>query len=222
MGEFVRSAGFAGREPDQSAGASVSGFLAVDVAILLPDALLQPLLRLNAALLPPRDGFRFDATHLPHVTLAQQFIPAAQLPEFVLGAEAALHGCAPLRLLPAGLSHGRTASTVRLEPTDALIRLHTRLMDRLRRFESAPGDATAFLSAGGLPPRDADVEWVRQFRTHAAYERFDPHVTVGIGTLREPGPLPAADGARVALCQLGRFCTCRRILAEWTLTAQEP
>ena len=69
---------------------------------------------------------------------------------------------------------------------------------------------------------DADVEWVRQFRTQAAHGRFDPHVTVGVGTLQEPGPLPAADGTRVALCQLGRFCTCRRILAEWTLTAQEP
>ena len=198
------------------------GLLAVDVAVLLTDPLLQPVLRLNAELLPPPGGFRFDDTHLPHVTLAQLFIAAARLPDVIHEAEAVTRDCAPLRLAPAGASRGRTASTVRLEPTDALMRLHSRLMDRLQRFESVQGDATAFLAAGGLPARDADVEWVRQFRTHAAYDGFDPHVTVGVGALQEPGPLPAADGARVALCQLGRFCTCRRILAEWTLTPRQP
>ncbi len=194
------------------------GLLAVDVAVLLPDPLLQPLLRLNAELLPPPAGLRFDDTHLPHVTLAQLFVAELQLPDVIHEAAAVTHDCAPLRLAPAGLSRGRTASTVRLEPTDTLISLHARLMDRLRRFESAQGDATAFLATGGLPARDADVEWVHQFRTHAAYDRFDPHITVGVGTLQGLGPLPAADGARVALCQLGRFCTCRRVLAEWSLT----
>lgn len=198
------------------------GLLAVDVAVLLPDPLLESVLRLNAELLPPPDGFRFDATHLPHVTLAQLFVAEGQLPDVIHEAAAVTRDCAPLRLAPAGLSHGRTASTVRLEPTDVLIRLHARLMDGLRRFESAQGDATAFLDAGGPPARDADVEWVRRFRTHAAYDRFDPHVTLGVGELPEPGPLPAVDATRVALCQLGRFCTCRRMLAEWTLTPREP
>lgn len=198
------------------------GLLAVDVAVLLSEPLLEPVLRVNAELLPPPDGFRFDDTHLPHVTLAQLFVAQFQLPAVTHETAAVLRGVAPLRLLPAGLSRGRTAATVRLEPTDTLIRLHTRLMDGLRRFESAQGDATAFLSTGGLPARDADVEWVRQYRTHAAYDRFDPHITVGVGALHGPGPLPAGEGARVALCQLGRFCTCRRMLAEWTLTPRLP
>ena len=197
-------------------------FLAVDVAVLLPDPLLQPLLRLNAALLPPPDGFRFDDTHLPHVTLVQQFVAAAQLPAVIEAIAAALRGVAPLGLLPAGLSHGRTASTLRLEPTGPLTRLHADLMDRLRQFESGRGDAAAFCSTGKETPRDADVDWVLHFRANAAYDRFDPHITVGVGTLQELNPLPAAAGARVALCQLGRFCTCRRVLAEWSLTPQQP
>ena len=203
-------------------GGRAPALFAVDVAVLLPHPLLEPVLRLNAALLPPPDGFRFDDTHLPHVTLAQLFVAKLQLHDVIHEAAAVTHDCAPLRLAPAGLSRGRTASTVRLEPTDALIRLHTRLMDRLRRFESAQGDATAFLAAEDLPPRDADVDWVLHFRANAAYDRFDPHITVGVGTLQELNPLPAAAGARVALCQLGRFCSCRRILAEWTLTPRQP
>ena len=192
--------------------------LAIDVAVLLPAGLAEPLLRLNAATAPPPGGFRFDATHLPHVTLAQQFIGAAQLSAAVDAAAAALRGVTPLRLQPAGFGRGRTASTVRLAPTADITRLHAALMDRLLPLESGAGTAAAFSDAGGEPARDADVDWVRRFRQRAAYERFDPHVTVGVGPLPPADPLPAADAVRVALCQLGRFCTCRRILAEWRLT----
>ena len=220
MREFARSAGFAGGTPDQSPGASVSGLLAVDVAVLLPDALLQPLLQLNATLVPPPDGFRFDDTHLPHVSLAQQFIAAARLPYVIRATAAVLHGAGPLRLQPAGWSRARTASTVRLVPTDPLTRLHAGLMDGLQPFESGPGDETAFFSDAVEPARGADVEWVRQFRTQAAYGRFDPHVTLGVGRLTQLDPLCGADATRAVLCQLGRFCTCRDVLAEWSLTDQ--
>ena len=198
----------------------MSGLLAVDVAVLLPDALLQPLLQLNATLVPPPDGFRFDDTHLPHVSLAQQFIAAARLPDVIRATAAVLHGAGPLRLQPAGWSRGRTASTVRLVPTDPLTRLHAGLMDGLQPFESGPGDETAFFSDAVEPARGADVEWVRQFRTQAAYGRFDPHVTLGVGRLTQLDPLCGADATRAALCQLGRFCTCRDVLAEWSLTDQ--
>ena len=92
-------------------------------------------------------------------------------------------------------------------------------MDRLQPYESGAGDEAAFFRDALEPARRADVEWVRQFRTQAAYGRFDPHVTLGVGPLRQLDPLPAADTVRVALCHLGRFCTCRRVLAEWSLTA---
>ena len=208
MGEIARSSG--GRAP---------ALLAVDVAILLPDTLLQPLLRLNAALQPPPDGFHFDDTHLPHVTLTQHFISAARLPDVIRETAAVLRGAGPLRLLPAETSRGRTASTVRLTLTEPLARLHAALMDRLERFESGGGDEAAFFPDALEPARRADVEWVRQFRTQAAHGRFDPHITLGVGPLPRPDSLPAADTARAALCHLGRFCTCRRVLAEWSLTA---
>ena len=196
--------------------------LAVDVAILLPDALLRPLLRLNAALLSPPDGFRFDATHVPHVSLAQQFIAAARLPDVIRATAAVLRGAGSLGLQPAGWSRGRTASTVRLVPTDPLTRLHAGLMDGLQPFESGPGDETAFFSDAVEPARHADVEWVRQFRTRAAYGRFDPHVTLGVGPFPQLDPPRGGHATRAALCHLGRFCTCRRILAEWSLTDHGP
>ena len=132
---------------------------------------------------------------------------------------AALRGAGPLRLLPADPSRGRTASVVQVVPTAALTRLHAGLMDRLEPFERGPGDEAAFVADAREPVRRADVEWVRQIRTQAAHGRFKPHVTVGRrraprDSIRCPPPMPRARRSASS----GRFCTCRRVLAEWNLT----
>ncbi len=197
--------------------ASAPHLLALDVALLPPAACRLRLADLNAALDPPPRGFQFDDTHLPHVTLAQQFVAAGRLDDVIRLLAPVVRAAAPLRLRATGLSRGRTTSSLRLAPTSALARLHTGVMDALLPFDAGPGDGSAFAS-NGEPPRAADIEWVIRFRDRAAYACFDPHITLGVGAA--PGATAAVDAVadRVALCHLGRYCTCRRVLAEWTLT----
>ena len=194
-----------------------ASLVAVDAALLLPAEAREVAARLNARLAGPPDGFRFDADHLPHVTLAQQFVPAADLQLVTAEIAAVLAAFPPLTLTAERLaSNGRTTSLV-LAATPPLTALHTRLMDRLAAFDVASGGAEAFL-ANGEPPRARDVDWVARFRTAAAYGEFEPHVTLGVGALDAPAP-PALtfEAGQVALCRLGRFCTCRRTIASWTL-----
>ena len=148
--------------------ATAAHLLALDVALLPPAACRPQLAALNAALDSPPRGFRFDATHLPHVTLAQQFVAADRLDEIIRCVADLVRGAAPLRLRSTGLSRGRTTSSLRLAPTAALTRLHAAVMDALLPFEAGPGDASAFLS-NGEPPRAADLEWVTRFREQAAH-----------------------------------------------------
>ena len=197
--------------------ASRPPLLALDVALLPPAACRPRLADLNAALDAPPHGFRFDATHLPHVTLAQQFAAADRLADLVRRLADLVRAAAPLRLRSTGLSRGRTTSSLRLAPTAALTRLHAGVMDALLPFDAGPGDASAF-HANGEPPRPADLEWVSCFRDRAAYARFDPHITLGVGAAPAAAIALDAVADRVALCHLGRYCTCRRVLAEWTLT----
>lgn len=191
--------------------------LALDVAILLPAALRQYLSRLNAELAPPPVGFHFDDTHLPHMSLAQIFVRAADLDDAIAETERTLHEVRPLTLQMARLSQGGTTSVIRVSSTPALLALHTALMDRLRAFEIAPGDAEAFV-VDREAPRPDDVRWVEQFRDAAAYDNFDPHITLGVGPVTAWTGLTDTTATDVAVCHLGRFCTCRRALARWTLT----
>ena len=190
--------------------------VAIDVAILLTGAARDVAQRLNARFPGgPTDGFRFDGTHHAHVTLGQHFVDQPQLPAVYGVVAASLANHAPLALRVTGARAGRTAQALAVTPTAALQRLHEQLLDALQPFEVS-GDATSFQS-DGLPARAADVQWVTRFRHDSGYASFNPHVTIGIG----PDPITPATVAftarEIAVCRLGRFCTCRDVLARWTL-----
>ena len=189
--------------------------VAVDAAILLPAAAQEMVARLNAQLAAPPDGFRFDAGHLPHVTLAQQFVPAADLRLVTAEIGAVLASFPRLTLTAERLASSGVTTSLVLAANRPITTLHERLMDRLAAFDMTAGGADAFLA--DEPPRARDVEWVTRFRTAAAYGSFEPHVTLGVGALDVPVPAVEFEADRVALCRLGRFCTCRRTIASWTL-----
>ena len=190
--------------------------IAIDVAILLSGDARAVVERLNAGLAPAPDaGFRFDASHHPHVTLSQHFVRRGRLAEVrrLVGGVVGRFGAFEARVT--GARAGRTSQVLTVEPSAPIRRLHEALMDALRDEEVA-GDADAF-QAEGAPSRPADVAWVEGFRARSSYRRYDPHVTVGIG----PQPLSTAPFdfpvEEIALCRLGRFCTCRDRLASWVL-----
>ena len=193
--------------------------LAIDVALLLPPAAQDVVTHLNARLTGMPDGFRFDATHLPHVTLAQQFVPAADLSLVAAEVGAVVASFAPLPLAAERLASSGLTTSLVLGETQPLAALHVRLMDRLAPFDVTAGGAEAFFT-GDEPPRSRDVEWVTRFRTAAAYGSFEPHVTLGAGVLEGAAPSIEFEADEVALCRLGRFCTCRRVLASWTLAGK--
>ena len=172
--------------------------------------------RLNARLRPPPGGFLFDDTHLPHVTLVQQFVREADLKLVlsVLGRVAS--ETPPSTLRGAGLRRGRTTTSIEVDGDAALRLLHDRLLERLQPHAAPPADAAAFV-AEGEPAREADIDWVTHFRSQAAGARFEPHVTLGVGTLGDAAPRIAFTAIELAACHLGRFCTCRRVLGAWRL-----
>ena len=172
---------------------------------------------MNAALLrqEPR-GFRLDESHLPHVTLVQQCIPESARGEVVAAAERVIAGFGPLALRAERTEQGRATSHLVIEPHAQLQQLHEQLLEALAPFAQPEVEAGAFHD-GGEPPRPRDLEWVRHYRDSASGAKFFPHVTLGVG------PPPALERGfsfvvdRLALCQLGRFCTCRVPLFEWRL-----
>ncbi|HXH05951.1 MAG TPA: 2'-5' RNA ligase family protein [Vicinamibacterales bacterium] len=188
--------------------------LALALVLLLPEDVEAKARAINAGLAAGDPAtLRLDDEHLPHITLAQQVVRGPDLAAVFDAVARALRDTPPLELEAIGFrEHGATL-WLAIARSPALRDLHARLMDALAAFEPPPATAGAFAE----PPRPEDLAWVSGFRTRAAYDRYEPHVTLGLG------PRPSGDerftftAETAAACQLGRFCTCRRVLQRWRL-----
>lgn len=195
----------------------MSKLVAVDLAILLPPDIAERAVAYSAALATDESGGpRLDAEHLPHITLTQQFIREDELDGAFERADMVLRAQPPLRVHATG--EGRSGHTIwiSIERTPDLIALHDALMDALRGYERTEGGPGAFF---GGDARVGDVMWVAGYRLKSSAGHFTPHITLGHGT-QAPRIAPFSfDATAVAACHLGRFCTCRRVLRGWQLTA---
>jgi hypothetical protein len=191
------------------------GTIAVDVALLLPPSVADEVRAINRRLYAQHpEGFLFDETHLPHITLLQLFVARSELPELYSRVGNLLVGHSPLTLKASGVIDAGIATHLVLARTPRLQELHEELMIDTADLKSPASTPAAFYGR----PRDADIRWVQGFRGAAAFDRFQPHVTLGIAT--GSGEFLQSHSFTtncLAVCQLGRFCTCRVILRKWTL-----
>jgi 2'-5' RNA ligase len=189
--------------------------IALDFAILPPPAVSKRAVELSASLPAGQSkGLILGGDRLPHITLTQQFVRAEDLDVALYRVAAALADQRVVRLRVTGAGRGNSSVWMAIERSAALVELHRRLMDTLSSFEQPDGSAAAFVDGVA---RRGDVAWVAGFRRTSSFDRFTPHITLGHAT-RLPHVEPVAfDAGTIAACQLGEFCTCRRVLRRWEL-----
>jgi 2'-5' RNA ligase len=191
--------------------------VAIDIAILPPADVSARAVALSAALpAGESQGLLLGGDRLPHITLTQQFVPSDSLDAVLAQFDRLAGGHPRLRLRVTGGGMGSNAVWMSVERTPELVGLHEQLQQMTEPFEVDTGDAPAFL---GADARDRDVAWVRGFRRESSFDRFTPHITLGHAS--EPPIIDPFDfvATTIAVCHLGRFCTCRRIIRACSLGA---
>jgi hypothetical protein len=216
----------------QGAFAQQNPVTAIDIA-LEPDAtMVQHAKDANARLLKsfPK-GFALDETHHRHVSVLQQFARTDDLDKTFAAANAIVVKEKPTAWMlkafkyyyipdpPFGLAG------IVVEPTDDLHRLQDDLIAAVKPYTVKTGTPAAFFSeAGGRDIQKSLIEYVTHFVEMAAGKRFNPHVTIGVGTerylnkmLAEPFPSFTFSPAGASVYQLGTFGTARKELTALTL-----
>ena len=214
----------------QGAFAQQNPVTAIDIA-LEPDAtMVQHAKHANALKSFPK-GFALDETHHPHVSVLQQFVRTDDLDKMFAAANAIMVKEKPTAWTlkafkyyyipdpPFGLAG------IVVEPTDDLHRLQDDLITAVKPYTVKTGTPAAFFSeAGGRDIQKSLIEYVTHFVEIAAGKRFNPHVTIGVGTerylnkmLAEPFPSFTFSPAGASVYQLGTFGTARKELTALTL-----
>jgi 2'-5' RNA ligase len=206
---------------------------AIDIA-LEPDAtMMQHALADNARLLKnfPKD-FALDATHHPHVTMLQQFVRTADLEKIYAALDEVFANEKPLGWKLTAFKYYYIPSPpvglagIVVEPTDDLRRLQQKIIDAVTPFTEKTGTPAAFMSTeDGKDIQGSLIEYVANFVTDAAGKKFNPHVTIGVGTeaylnemLAEPFEAFTFSPKSASVYQLGAFGTARKELRALALT----
>jgi len=113
-----------------------------------------------------------------------------------------------------------------IEPTDDLHRLQDELIAAVKPYIVKTGTPAAFFSnEGGRDIQAALISYVAHFVTDATGKRFNPHVTIGVGTeaylnkmVAEPFASFTFSPAGASVYQLGSFGTARKELRALALT----
>src|SRR5216683_44939 len=163
---------------------------AIDIA-LEPDATMTHHAHAdNARLLKVYpNGYALDATHHAHVTMLQQFVRTADLDKVYAVANKVLASEKPtswklkaykyyyIPSPPVGLAG------IVVEPTEDLLRLQQKIIDAVTPFTEKTGTPAAFMSTeDGKDIQGFLLNYVADFVTIAAGKKFNPHVTIGVGT----------------------------------------
>ena len=217
----------------QGAVAQQNPVTAIDIA-LEPDAtMIQHAKDANARLLRSfPEGFPLDKTHHPHITLLQQFVRTDDLEKIYAAANAVLTKAKPIAWTLKAFKYYYIPSPpiglagIVVEPTEDLHRLQDELIAAVTPFTVKTGTAAACYSDdGGRDIQPFLISYVENFVRDAAGKRFNPHVTIGVGTekylnemLAEPFPSFTFSPAGASVYQLGSFGTARKELKALRLT----
>ena len=174
-------------------------------------------------------GFALDATHHPHISTLQRYVPTADLEKVyaTVGKALASEPFTSWKLrafkyyyIPAGEIG---LAGIVIEPTDNLLRLQQKIIDAVAPFTVKVGTAAAFVSTeDGRDIQPALIEYVADFVPKSSGKNFDPHVTVGVATqeylkkmLAEPFEAFTFSPISAAVYHLGSFGTAQKKLHSW-------
>jgi hypothetical protein len=212
--------------------ADKNDIIAIDI-LLQPDAtMLQHAAAVNDLLRKdyPK-GFALDASHRPHVTMAQRYVRTADLDKVyaAVGKVLASANVTGLNLeafkyyyIPDG-PLGLQGMVVK--PTPELLKVQQAVIDAVTPFVAKNGTAAAFVpTTDGSVIVPALIEYVEVFVPEHSGEHYMPHVTTGLATKEYLDKLAAEPFASftfspmgAAVYHLGNYGTATTKLHEFVL-----
>lgn len=195
--------------------------IALDVVLLPPADIMEKAIGMNAAL---REAGNLDISLdgekcLPHITLAMGCAKEGDLPRLVGILSGIAASFSPVKLETVPSAGGR--AWIKLAKARDIELLHEIVMIRLSPFFSYRVTPDMMYGASDQEIHDLTIDYIRRFPISSSFENFTPHITVGTGDMElKVGPSSFLCD-ELALCHLGDFCTCRKVLSSHKLSLDE-
>lgn len=197
--------------------------IAVDI-VLLPDAQMsQTAIARNKQLITKHPGkVALDPVAcLPHISLCMGIIEKADTPKVTDILRSISQSYQPLRLIAESIKVAHPLPNEQFSMYDV-----TKTSELQALFEAVMTELRPYLSYDHVaadmfvnPPEVEDISytWVKGYgKKHDNLNAFHPHLSLGVGDAGLLDQPIAFTAPTLALCQLGNYCTCRKVLADFS------
>ncbi len=194
--------------------------LAVDVVLLPPEDIMDYAVDVNKELLkknPPEIVLDKEKC-LPHISLSMGVLDEEKLEEAQQVLEEVASNFSALQLSITGTTvsehkNGLFVSCLDIQG-EQIQKIHETVMNSFSSLlkQGIVEDVQWVENQQGEVPT-IWKDWVKDFAVNSAFKNYYPHITIGFGKAPQPEK-KSFTASRLALCHLGNYCTCRKILAE--------
>ena len=194
------------------------GRKAVDVVLLPTEAMMDKAIEVNAELVK-KSGKKIALNKencLPHISLAMGCVDERDIAAIgkvlqIIAKECSLGDLRVIDIRTTANSAGEKVSVFEVEKTRELQLLHEKIVEKLTPYLSC--DVTGDM-VYGTKVEDSTLLWIKNYREKSSFANFSPHITIGYGEINNFSfPIKFA-ASKLALCHLGKHCTCRKILVS--------
>jgi hypothetical protein len=172
-------------------------------------------------------SFELDASHNPHITVLQCFVPTAELEKVYAAVAKVVNSEKPEteKLTASGFYYipvsGLGLAGITAKPTSKLLSFQSKIIEVLKPF-MVTGTNEAFVqNADGKNIEAGTAEYVNAFVAKYSGAKYNPHVTIGLAheaflkeLLAKPYKTFEFKSTSVSIYQLGDFGTAQKKL--WT------
>lgn len=151
---------------------------------------------------------------LPHISLRMGVVNEEDIPEITIIVQKIAKSMPPLKLVASGIvSHaiptGEHLVVIEVDTTPKLQRLYDIVRLELAGKLSFDLDASMYHNPSEI--EQISLHWAKAYADDAFI--FYPHITSGFGSGDITGFPVNFMASTLAVCQLGNYCTCRRLIA---------
>ena len=189
--------------------------IAVDVVLLPPEEVMDKAVKINGELVEKTGdtGIILDSEKcLPHVTLAMGCVEEEDLSHIDNILRSIAEDLLPITLKTIPFEKG--PASLRIEKNRDIELLHELVMIRMSRFFTHEVSKNMIYDSQKEEIAELTFDYIRNFTTKSSFENYTPHITLGPGNADlQVGSFEFVT-SRLALCHLGNYCTCRKILVS--------
>jgi len=197
--------------------------IAVDVVLLPDDAMTEQAIAISARLYEKERGaFKLGREdYLPHVTLAMGVLDEGGVEKAGEMLKKIAVETKPLSLKAEKLEAlvslvGGFVFCIEVGKSPELKNIHQKVAESFIPFLTFDSSPDIFVEPATI--QEGTMRFIKNFPKKFDWNEYHPHITIGRGSAEEAFTPSNFSTPTLALCQLGQFCTCRKVLALFPLS----